>query len=148
MSVIGVYSVKNTVTGAAYVGSSADIERRLATHKSQLLSGRHPSKKLQEAWNEYGEGCFEFSQIRLCEVEFLELFEQYFINKLEAATKGYNTALRPTARRVKSPGISEPTERALNLVAEGWTAYAAAKKEGLALSTIYRALKREKEKQK
>lgn len=45
---------------------------------------------------------------------------------------------------------SAATERALKLVAQGkMTAYAAAKKEGLALSTIYRALKREKqEKQK
>lgn len=37
---------------------------------------------------------------------------------------------------------SAATERAINLVSKGWTAYAAAKKEGLALSTIYRALKR------
>jgi transposase len=48
----------------------------------------------------------------------------------------------------KTQPISEPTARALKLVAKGWTAYAAAKKEGLALSTIYRAIKREKEKQK
>jgi transposase len=44
--------------------------------------------------------------------------------------------------------LSGATERALKLVAKGWTAYAAAKKEGIALSTVYRALKREKEKRK
>lgn len=43
---------------------------------------------------------------------------------------------------------SADTEKALRLVAKGWTAYAAAKKTGIALSTIYRALKREREKQK
>jgi transposase len=48
----------------------------------------------------------------------------------------------------KTQPIAEPTARALKLVAKGWTAYAAAKKEGIALSTIYRALRREKEKQK
>jgi len=37
---------------------------------------------------------------------------------------------------------SAATERALALIAEGMTAYAAAKQEGLALSTIYRALAR------
>jgi transposase len=42
--------------------------------------------------------------------------------------------------------ISEPTARALKHIAKGMTAYAAAKKEGIALSTIYRALKRAKEK--
>lgn len=35
---------------------------------------------------------------------------------------------------------SAATEKALALVAKGWTAYAAAKKTGIALSTIYRAL--------
>lgn len=39
---------------------------------------------------------------------------------------------------------SSAVDRALKLVAKGWTAYAAAKKEGIALSTIYRALKRAK----
>jgi transposase len=41
--------------------------------------------------------------------------------------------------------LSADTERALKLVAKGMTAYAAAKKTGIALSTIYRALKRQKE---
>jgi hypothetical protein len=41
---------------------------------------------------------------------------------------------------------SADTERALRLVAKGITPYAAAKKVGIALSTIYRALKREKAK--
>ena len=41
---------------------------------------------------------------------------------------------------------SAATERALKLVAQGkMTPYAAAKKEGIALSTVYRALKRMKE---
>lgn len=41
---------------------------------------------------------------------------------------------------------SADTQKALALVLKGWTPYAAAKKTGIALSTIYRALKREKEK--
>lgn len=41
---------------------------------------------------------------------------------------------------------SAATERALRLILKGWTPYAAAKKEGIALSTIYRALKREQNK--
>jgi transposase len=44
--------------------------------------------------------------------------------------------------------VSADTQKALALVLKGWTAYAAAKKTGIALSTIYRALKREKEKTK
>lgn len=37
--------------------------------------------------------------------------------------------------------------KALKLVAKGSTPYAAAKETGIALSTIYRAIKRHKEKQ-
>ena len=40
---------------------------------------------------------------------------------------------------------SKEVDRALKLVAKGMTAYAAAKKTGIALSTIYRALKRQRE---
>lgn len=40
---------------------------------------------------------------------------------------------------------SAATDRALKHVAKGMSAYAAAKKEGIALSTIYRAKKRLKE---
>lgn len=40
---------------------------------------------------------------------------------------------------------SPATERAFKLIAEGLTPYAAAKKTGIALSTIYRSIKRKKE---
>lgn len=42
--------------------------------------------------------------------------------------------------------VSDKTRRALAHVAEGQSAYSAAKAEGIALSTIYRALKRERDK--
>jgi transposase len=41
---------------------------------------------------------------------------------------------------------SAATEKALKLVEKGLTPYAAAKKVGIALSTIYRALERQKKK--
>lgn len=44
--------------------------------------------------------------------------------------------------------VSADTQKALALVLKGWTPYAAAKKTGIALSTIYRALKRIKEQSK
>lgn len=47
----------------------------------------------------------------------------------------------------KTQPLSAPTERALKRIKKGETAYASAKKEGIALSTIYRALKREREKE-
>jgi hypothetical protein len=44
--------------------------------------------------------------------------------------------------------ISGDTQKALALILKGWTPYAAAKKTGIALSTVYRAVKREREKEK
>jgi len=41
---------------------------------------------------------------------------------------------------------SASTERALQLIAKGMTPYAAARKVGIALSTIYRALARQRAK--
>ncbi len=41
--------------------------------------------------------------------------------------------------------ISSQTEKALKLIAKGLTPYAAAKKVGISLSTIYRAQKRQLE---
>jgi len=41
---------------------------------------------------------------------------------------------------------SSATEKALARIQKGETAYSAAKAEGIALSTIYRALKRERKK--
>jgi transposase len=47
----------------------------------------------------------------------------------------------------KKPGGRQAavTDKALKMVDEGMTAYAAAKKVGIALSTIYRALRRREE---
>lgn len=42
---------------------------------------------------------------------------------------------------------SAATVRALALIERGWTAYKAAKHVGIALSTIYRALKRRRERE-
>ena len=51
----------------------------------------------------------------------------------------------PPAILAMPPRQSAAVDRALARVAAGQTAYAAAKAEGIALSTIYRALKRHRE---
>ena len=57
----GVYIIQNVVTGAVYIGSTADDFRvRFNTHKKQLREGRHDNRYLQNAWNKYGESNFNF----------------------------------------------------------------------------------------
>lgn len=43
---VGVYAIVNTVTGATYIGASADIERRWAGHQHLLWREKHPYQAL------------------------------------------------------------------------------------------------------
>jgi hypothetical protein len=61
---IGVYEIRNTVTGDCYIGSSVDIFARWAWHTDHLEQGAHPTQRLQRAWQEFGRTAFSFSVIQ------------------------------------------------------------------------------------
>jgi GIY-YIG catalytic domain len=54
----GVYTILNNVTQDQYIGSSMNIAKRFAQHRSLLRRGRHYADRLQEAWSAYGESAF------------------------------------------------------------------------------------------
>lgn len=54
-------------------------------------------------------------------------------------------AKKPIKPPKKRQPIGAATKEALELVAQGWTRYAAAQATGIALSTIYRSHKRQQE---
>jgi predicted GIY-YIG superfamily endonuclease len=58
---IGVYEIKNTVTGDFYIGSSVDILNRWREHMRELDKQTHTAKRLQAAWIEYGRPAFAFT---------------------------------------------------------------------------------------
>ena len=66
----GVYQIKNTLNGKAYIGSSKNIKRRLGIHRSMLRRGTHRNPHLQNAWNKYGESAFVM--VAVCEAYFDE----------------------------------------------------------------------------
>jgi hypothetical protein len=88
----GVYKIINKIDNKFYIGSSIDIEQRWYKHKSLLRNNKHPNKHLQNAWNKYGEICFEFQIICLTEKEKLLLIEQKFIIQTNCCNNkiGYN----------------------------------------------------------
>jgi group I intron endonuclease len=90
-----IYKIESSISGKAYVGSSADVERRFNEHRKRLRAGTHHSRSLQAAWIEEGDSAFAF--IVLEEVADEELFvrEQVWIDALNAFHGGYNAA--PTA---------------------------------------------------
>lgn len=47
----GVYILENQKNGKVYIGSTHNVRARIASHRSLLLSSRHYSKELQQAFN-------------------------------------------------------------------------------------------------
>lgn len=77
---IGIYQIKNIITGDFYIGSSNNINRRFYLHKYSLKKQNHHSIVLQRAFNKYGEENFEFIVLEECEKEYLINKEQYYLD--------------------------------------------------------------------
>lgn len=59
----GIYQIKNNISGGVYFGRSVDVEDRLTHHRNELRRGVHRNKRMQNAWNKYGETCFTFEVV-------------------------------------------------------------------------------------
>ena len=96
MSICGIYSLTNNLTGKIYIGSSADIARRIRKgHVAKLNGGRHDNRYLQAAWDRDGEQAFTWRV--LCEVPADNLLktEQLYLDVLKPFANtgtGYNLA--------------------------------------------------------
>jgi group I intron endonuclease len=93
--VSGIYKIINKVNGKYYVGSSNDIEGiggRWYNHKYHLKKKNHKNYHLQNAWNKYGEGVFDFITIEECSPDFqiLTSTEQKYLD-IAKNEKCYNT---------------------------------------------------------
>ena len=88
----GIYSIKNTINGKIYVGSSVTIYHRLISHVSYLRRGVHGNAHLQHAWNKYGKSSFVFAELEYVEVRYLPDKERYWIFELQSNVSdfGYN----------------------------------------------------------
>jgi hypothetical protein len=57
---MGVYRIRNTVTGSSLVAASTDLPSILNRHRAQLGMGGHSSRALQADWREHGPESFVF----------------------------------------------------------------------------------------
>ena len=64
-----------------YWGQAQDLQRRGAEHLSYLRRGAHHNRHLQASFNKHGEEAFTFKVSLICEVEELNRYEQYFIDR-------------------------------------------------------------------
>jgi group I intron endonuclease len=78
----GIYQIVNTVNGHKYVGSAKKLSNRKNVHVCELRNKQHGNGHLQRAWDKYGEKCFEFSVLEICDINLLIEREQYYIDTL------------------------------------------------------------------
>lgn len=72
---VGIYQIKNIVTGAKYIGESVDLRKRFAEHKHDLENHKHHCKALQKAWDKTPSICFKFR------IKEIFLFTNHFVNR-------------------------------------------------------------------
>ena len=83
MTIYGIYSITNTKSGKVYCGSSNNVSGRWRNHKSKLNKNIHANPHLQNAWNKYGEGSFQFNIEEELPSEQLQNAEQCYLNWCE-----------------------------------------------------------------
>ena len=86
----GVYAVLNTKNGQRYVGASVYIEKRFSGHIRRLQRGDHQNKKLQAAWDEFG-NVFYLEILEECSRTVHREREKYWIATLDSCENGYNS---------------------------------------------------------
>ena len=87
---IGIYKITNNINNKCYIGQSIHIEHRWEEHKSKYNWERENTKPLYLAFQKYGLENFTFEVIEECEVEQLNIKEQYWINFYNSYEDGYN----------------------------------------------------------
>jgi len=94
-SYLAIYQIRNVATGKLYIGSAINYRRRKVEHFRDLRRGTHNSKKLQAAWNKYGEGAFVFEVLEPVDrADALIDREQFWIDRMDAVRSGYNVSPR------------------------------------------------------
>jgi len=93
LNISGIYSIQCKVNQKLYIGSAINIGYRWGQHLRSLKRKDHPNRKLQNAWYKYGAEAFVFAVVEIVDnVNDLLAREQYWIDKEEVVTKGYNLA--------------------------------------------------------
>lgn len=89
---IGIYYIKCLQSNRLYIGSSLNINRRLATHKTALNRNKHPNSYLQNVWNKYNIENFEFGIFEICKKEELLSKENVYIQQYNTldSNSGFN----------------------------------------------------------
>ncbi len=76
-----IYKIICKTNNKIYVGSTSNkLKRRWNNHKSMLMTNTHHCRRLQNAWNEYGEAEFSCELIEKTDIQRCREREQYWID--------------------------------------------------------------------
>lgn len=90
----GIYKITNLINQKSYIGKSKNIEERWKQHLRPSSWDREPNKLLYKAFKKYGINNFSFEIIEILEnYNQSNQRQQYWINKLNTYTDGYNATL-------------------------------------------------------
>lgn len=78
---VGIYRIKNLVTGRVYVGSSSNIYRRMIMHRRDLVNDCHDNGHLQNSFNKHGIDNFDYTVLETVKLEDLTVREQYWLDR-------------------------------------------------------------------
>ena len=122
-----IYSITNKVNGKRYIGVTHRLNTRWNEHKRHLRNNCHVNKKLQDAYNEYGEDNFIYDvlfeledTVDDCTVAKKEI---EFISLYDSCDNGYNMTYggdRYGFRIMPEGMLKEYKERLSNISKELW----------------------------
>lgn len=87
--VIGIYEI--VINDKKYIGSTTNMNKRLTTHLSKMISNTHDSKLVQNEYNLKNSVTFRILKI-LENDEKLKTWEQVYIKHFKAISHGLNQA--------------------------------------------------------
>lgn len=87
---IGIYAIHNKINDKYYIGQTKNINQRWIQHRSRLKCHTHENCHLQASYDLYGVDNFEYLVLEECAENELDKKEQYYIEKYNAYTNGYN----------------------------------------------------------
>jgi len=97
---MGIYQIKNLISGKIFIGNSKNLHGKSNSYKFQLNSGLHINRELQEDYSKNGEENFSFEVLDTLEPkddpaykydDDLKTLEELWLEKLQPfGEKGYN----------------------------------------------------------
>ena len=88
----GIYCIKNKINNKKYIGYASSFKDRRRIHFERLKNNGHINKKLQNAFNKYGEENFSFDiLLYLPKIRWLlAMIEKFYIFIYDSYYNGYN----------------------------------------------------------